>query len=42
MHKNSPPSHMTKKESVILPETKTKQEDKQTKRNDIKEIRSLR
>lgn len=42
MHKNSPLSHMNRKESVVLPETKTKQEDKPTKRNDIKEIRSLR
>lgn len=33
---------MTKKESFILPETKTKQEEKPAKRNDIKEIRSLR
>jgi hypothetical protein len=31
-----------KKENQIMPDTRTKQEEKPAKRNDIKEIRSLR
>lgn len=44
MQKNSssPPSHSIKKDNSILPDAKTKQDEVNVKRNDIKEIRSLR